>query len=70
MAHTAHAIQAKTKVTTIRFTPDQHKLIDQRAKKSGVRMRVWLRSVVLQALSKQPTKEGFLHIREPDGATI
>ena len=67
MAHTT--VKAKTKSTTLKLTPDQHKLIDQRAKECGVRMSVWMRSILLQAASKH-AQEGYLRIREPDGATI
>jgi len=66
----AHPVQSKTKSTTIKLTPDQHKQIDQRAKRSGVRTSVWMRSILLQAMSKQPDEEGRLRIREPDGATV
>jgi uncharacterized protein (DUF1778 family) len=64
-----HPIQPKTKVATIKLTPDQHKLIDQRAKRCGVRMSVWMRSILLQAASRNAS-EGYLRIREPDGAVI
>ena len=71
MAH--QGVPSKTKVATIKLTPDQHKLIDQRAKRCGVRMSVWMRSILLQAASAAPTRvgrgEATLHIREPDGAT-
>ena len=65
----AHSVQPKTKVATLKLTPEQHKLIDQRAKRCGVRMSVWMRSILLQAASRNAS-EGYLRIREPDGATI
>jgi len=66
MAH--QSVQAKTKNATIKFTPEQHRMIDQRAKRCGVRMSVWMRSILLQAASRQAS-EGYLRIREPDGVT-
>lgn len=66
MAH--HGVPPKSKVASIKLTPDQHKLIDQRAKRCGVRMSVWMRSILLQAASRQ-SSEGYLRIREPDGVT-
>jgi hypothetical protein len=62
-------IQPKTKATSLKFTPEQHRLIEQRARQCGVRMGVWMRSILLQAATKQ-SSEGYLRIREPDGATI
>jgi len=67
MAH--NSVSSKTKSTTLKLTPEQHKLIDQRAKQCGVRMSVWMRSILLQAAQRHP-HEGYLRIREPDGATI
>ena len=67
MAHTT--AKTKTKSTTLKLTPDQFKMIDQRAKDCGVRTSVWMRSILLQAAQKHP-HEGYLRIREPDGATI
>lgn len=66
MAH--NGVPSKSKVATIKLTPDQHKLIDMRAKRCGVRMSVWMRSILLQAASRQAS-EGYLRIREPDGVT-
>jgi mobilization protein NikA len=65
----AHNVQSKTKVASLKLTPEQHKLIDQRARQCGVRMSVWMRSILLQAARRQ-SHEGYLRIREPDGATI
>lgn len=58
----------KTKVTAIRFAPEQHRLLEQRAAHCGVRLNAWMRSILLQAATQKPRK-GYLHIREPDGAT-
>jgi hypothetical protein len=64
MAHVA----PKSKVVTLKLTPEHHKLIDQRARRCGVRMSQWMRSILLQAATKQPD-QGFWRIREPDGVT-
>jgi hypothetical protein len=65
----AHAVQTKTKVASLKLTPDQHKQIDLRAKQCGVRMSVWMRSILLQAANRQAS-EGYLRIREPNGDTV
>jgi hypothetical protein len=70
----AHQIPSRIKIATIRLTADQHKLIDQRAKRCGVHMSVWMRSILLQAVSQNAATDerdrGFLRIREPNGAVI
>lgn len=60
---------SKTKTATFKVTPEQHRLIEQRAKRCGVRMSTWIRAILLQAATRQAT-EGYLRIREPDGATL
>ena len=64
----AHDVSPKTKVTTIKFTPEQHRLIDQRAKRCGVRITHWMRSILLEAATRT-AQEGYLRIREPNGMT-
>ncbi len=59
----------KTKQAAVRFDPAQYKLLEQRAKQCGVRVSVWMRSILTQAATQKPRK-GYLHIKEPDGATI
>jgi len=59
---------SKTRVASFKLTPDQHKLIEQRAKRRGLRMSVWMRSILLQAASRN-ADQGYLRIREPDGVT-
>jgi hypothetical protein len=66
MAHTA---QMKTKTASMKLTPEQYKLIDQRAKQRGIRMSTWMRSILLQAATSKYAQEGYLRIREPDGVT-
>lgn len=69
MAH----IPSKTKAATVKMTPEQYRLIEQRAKRRGVLPSVWMRSILLQAATSKVSNDergrGFLHIREPDGAT-
>jgi len=65
----AHAVQHKTKIAAFKLTPEQYKLIDQRAKQCGVRTSVWMRSILLQAANRQPS-EGYLRIREPNGDSV
>jgi uncharacterized protein (DUF1778 family) len=64
----AHNVQVKDKTITLKVTADQARAIEQCAKRCGVRKSTWIRSIVLQAASRQPS-EGYLRIREPDGAT-
>lgn len=61
-------VQFKTKQAAIRFNDEQYRQLEQRAKHCGVRVSVWMREILLQAASQKPRK-GYLHIREPDGAT-
>ena len=58
-----------TETATFKLTPEQHKLIKQRAKLCGVRTSVWIRAILLQAATRR-AREGYLRIREPDGVTI
>lgn len=60
-----------TEVATVKMTPEQRRLISQRAKLCGVRVSVWMRSVLMQAAqsaARQPS-DGYLRIKEPDGMT-
>lgn len=58
-----------TKTATFKLTPEQDRLIKQRAKQCGVRTSIWIRTILLQAATRK-AREGYLRIREPDGATI
>lgn len=62
----ASKIASKTKVATLRLTPDQYRSIESRAKKCGVRVSEWIRAIVMQAATRK-SDEGYLRIREPDG---
>jgi hypothetical protein len=59
----------KTKATTVKLTPDQYRLVDQRAKRCGLRLAQWMRSILIQAATRRPDA-GYLRIREPDGVTL
>jgi uncharacterized protein (DUF1778 family) len=60
-----------TEVATVKMTPEQRRLINQRAKHCGVRVSVWMRSVLMQAAQSaaRQTSDGYLRIREPNGVT-
>jgi predicted DNA binding CopG/RHH family protein len=64
----AGAGQMKDKKITIRVTSEQLRLLDQRAKRCGVKVSRWMRSILLQAATRQ-SSEGYLRIKEPDGVT-
>lgn len=59
----------KTKFIGVKLTPEQYRAIEQRAERCKVRMSTWIREVSLQAASR-PAREGFIRIKEPDGALI
>jgi hypothetical protein len=61
-------VSLKTKQTAIKFAPEQYRDIEQRAKQRGMRVSVWMRSILTQAATQKPHK-GYLRIRDPDGAT-
>jgi uncharacterized protein (DUF1778 family) len=62
-------VLAKTKKATVKFTPDQYRLIEQRAERCKVSVSAWMRTILLQAASKPTSnRPGFLRIKEPDGA--
>jgi hypothetical protein len=61
-------ISLKTRQTAIKFTPEQYRLLELRAARSGTRVSVWMRSILVQAATLKPHK-GYLRIRDPDGAT-
>lgn len=63
MAHSS----VKTRVAGVKLTAEQYRKIEQRAELCKVSMSAWMRSILLQAASK-PAREGYLRLREPDGA--
>jgi hypothetical protein len=66
-------ISAKTRRATIKFTPEQHQAIHERARSRGVKTTVWMRSILLQAAASSSTAEGgrgYIRIKEPTGETI
>ena len=60
------AAPVKSKIVVFKVTPDQYSMIEQRAQKCGVRLSVWIRSLLLQAVDR-PAKKGYLRVREPNG---
>lgn len=66
---TKQHVSVKVKVATVKFTHDQYDAISQRADQCGVRLTVWMRSILLQAASR-PANNGHLRIREPDGSMV
>lgn len=62
-------VQVKTKGVTIKLTPEQYRIISQRAEQCGTRMSTWMRSILLQAGTSKADK-GYLRIREPDGEIV
>ncbi len=65
MAH-PKSVKSKTKMLTIKLTPDQVRLIDQKAEKCKVDRSKWMRSILTQA-ARSTAMQGYLRIREPDG---
>lgn len=59
-------VEPKTKMLSVKFTPEQRRMIDQRARRCGVKTTVWMRSILLQA-ARTAAAQGYLRIREPDG---
>lgn len=57
----------KSKIAAFKITPEQHRMIEQRAEKCGVKAGTWMRVIVLQAVGSR-ANDGFLRIREPDGS--
>jgi len=64
----AHGADEKTVVVTLRMSPKQLRLIQERAKKRGVKLRQWMRSILLQVAERQ-SSERYVRIKEPDGIT-
>lgn len=65
----AHNGVTKKVSVTVKLTPQQYKRIDERSKKLGVRMAVWMRAIVCHAATREPDIDGYIRIREPDGMT-
>ena len=61
----ADAALVKTKAANFKVTPEQHRMLEQRAAHCGIRLSAWIRSILLQAATQKPRK-GYLRIREPD----
>jgi len=63
----AVALPHKTRTVTLKLTPEQVRTIEVRAKRCGVSRASWMRTILLQAATRQPA-EGFVRIKEPDGS--
>jgi hypothetical protein len=61
-------VQTKTKIASVKLTPQQFLAIERRAEQCGVRTSTWMRSMLTQA-SNRRGKPGYIRIREPSGAT-
>jgi len=57
----------KNKGIYVRLTPEQFKMIEQRAERCGVRMGPWMRAVILQ-VAKKNGAPGIVPVREPEGS--
>lgn len=62
-------LPSKTRGILIKLTPEQYKMVEQRAERCGVRVGPLVRTVVLQ-IAKRTGAPGIAQVREPDGATI
>lgn len=63
-------VKVRTRQVIFKVTPEQYQRILQRAEQCGVRPTQWMRSILLQAANRtRLTSDGFLRIKEPDGAT-
>lgn len=62
-------LPTKSRFTAVKLSPEQHRAIEIRAERCKVTVSVWMRSILSQAASRPPKKDGYLHIREPDGTT-
>ena len=65
-------VEKKTSVIVMRFTPAQRTAIEQRAEKCGVKIGVWVRSVLIQVAKSKTTDKsrGYIYVREPNGMTL
>lgn len=61
------SLALKTKFAGLKLTPEQYRSIEARAERCKVDMSSWMRSILTQAASK-PSKNGYIRVREPDGA--
>lgn len=62
-------LPSKTRGVLIKLTPEQYKMVEQRAERCGVRVGPWVRAVLLQ-VAKRTGAPGMAQVREPDGTTI
>lgn len=73
MAKRTSSAQVRSEMVFVRVTPDQRRLFEQSAAKSGVRLSIWMRSILLQVADPKAPRgrksDGYIRIREPDGVT-
>lgn len=62
----AKSVQVKNVNESVRLTAEQREAIAKRAEQCGVRKNAWMRSILVQA-AMRPARNGYLHIREPNG---
>ena len=64
----AHTVKSSVKTirTVLRLTPEQHRVITQRAERCHLPLATWARSILVQAATK-PAPDGRLLLKEPDG---
>jgi hypothetical protein len=60
--------QKKTRIVNVKLTESQYAAIEQRAERRGVRVSVWMRSILMQVASSRTPNDGAIRVREPDGA--
>ena len=63
------AARIKTDSITIRLTAEQRRAIEQRAEQCGLRVAVWMRTILVQAATR-PATDGRIHLKEPDGTLV
>lgn len=65
-------VNAKTRRVMIKVTPEQYRIITDRARSRGLPAAVWMRAILLLAATSQAGAEGgrgYVRIREPSGNT-
>jgi len=62
----------KTVVLHVRFSPEQRKILEAKAKRCGVRLSVWIRLIALQCarIEARSSERGYLRIKEPNGDAL
>lgn len=58
----------KTVVFSLKLTPDQLRLFEERSGRCKMSVSAWMRTILGQAATR-PANNGYIRVREPDGAT-